>query len=135
MLKLRNYPDQSSFLEAPIYAATGKKFSELTPQELNQPETQNKLLQAMYTHLNSGDLEAIISTGDKGADRWINDRVWNAAIGVPKSMIVNRTILNFICLAGDQPLLGYSVATTLQFANQFLSSDAYYAFRKKFIGQ
>lgn len=129
--KILSSPNKADFTEQ---VQGIDNFSSLTLEDLEKPEIKEKLVRAVISKMNSGD-SAFLATGDKGADRWLSDRAWNAAIGIPKGILVGVGIFQVLCLGSDNPMLSYGVASGLQFTNQFLSGDAYYAFRKEFIGQ
>lgn len=107
----------------------------LTDEELQKPETRQKILEAVMHQMNSGDASGILSTGDLGADRWVNDRAWNAMVGIPKGIVTGYAIFQVLCIGADQPLLSFGTAAGIQFANQFISGEQYYKFRREMIGQ
>ncbi len=117
------------------YKISDEKFSTLTEADLKKTEVKERLVKAVLTQMNTGDMSAFMSTGDKGVDRWVNDRAWNAAIGIPKGIIVGMGIFQVLCLGADNPVASLGIATGIQFAHQFLSGDMYYKFRKETIGQ
>lgn len=133
--KILGSKEKETILGAAPYQIGGETFSDLTPADLDKPAVREKLVHALVTQLNSGENGPLISTGDLGADRWVNDRVWNAAIGVPKSLVIGAGIYQILCLGIDRPFASLGAVTGIQFANQFVSGDAYYKLRKEMIGQ
>ncbi len=133
--KILSSQNKEVLIGSPPYNLEIENFSSLTIEDLNRPEIKEKLVKAVVLQLNSGGSSALLNTGDKGIDRWINDREWNAVVGIPKGIAVGMTIFQVLCLGADRPVLSLGVASGLQFANQFLSGDGYYKFRKEFIGQ
>lgn len=128
-------PSKEEIIGKAPYVIGDEVFTNLTPADLDKPEIKEKLVHALLRQLNSGENGPLISSGDKGADRWINDRIWNAAIGIPKGLIVGMGIYQVLCLGIDKPFASLGVVTGIQFINQFASGDAYYKFRKEMIGQ
>jgi hypothetical protein len=130
-LKLKS---KDEILGAPPYKTLGDKFSTLTESDLEKPEVKDKLVKAVYLQMNTGGLSEY-SSGNKGVDRWVFDRTWNATLGVPKGIAVGIATFQVLCLGSGSPVTSLGVATGMQFANQFLSGDLYYNTRKEAIGQ
>ena len=130
-----NSAKHEEILGKPPYKIGEQEFASLTAADLDNPQIQDALMEALIIQMNSGTDNPLIVTGDKGQDRYINDRVWNAAIGIPKGMVVSYSVYQVLCLGADKPFASLGLASAIQFANQFTFSPLYYEFRKKFIGQ
>lgn len=133
--KIINSPEKETLLGKAPYEMGEVKFSNLSNEDLDKPEIKEKLVQAALFQMNSGDPSAMLSSGDKGLDRWINDRAWGASVGTAKGIFVGMGIYQILCLGIDQPFASMGLAIGLQFANQLISGESYYQFRKKLIGQ
>lgn len=139
--KVINSPDKKEILGSPPYTL-GKsegqqqalQFSNLTNDDLKKPEIRKALVRAALMQMNSGELGALLSTGDKGLDRWINDREWAAGISIPKGMLAGLIIYQILCIGYDSPLESFALASGIQFINQFFSSKLYYEYKMKNIG-
>jgi hypothetical protein len=128
----RPSPDiQAISFGKPPYVVGSEKFSSFTPEELNKPEVKERFVKAVIIEMNSGSVDSLFATGDKGGDRWLNDRVWNAAAGV----VVGMGIFQVPCLGVNNPFMSLRVVGAMQFSNQLISADACCKFRKELIGQ
>lgn len=126
---------KETMLGKPPYLIGGEQFNTLTAKDLDNPAIRKKIVNGLVREMNTGAGNPLISTGDLGADRWVNDRMWNAAVGVPKGMVTGMVMYQILCLGADRPFASLGVATGFQFINQFFSGSAYYQFRKENIGQ
>lgn len=132
--KIINSPDKENLLGKPPYDMGDRLFSNLTNEDLNSPEIRKALVRAALIQMNSGKLGALLSTGDKGLDRWSSDRLWSAGIGVPKGMATGLVIFQVLCLGMDYPVGSLGLASGIQFMNQYLSGENYYKFRMWMVG-
>lgn len=133
--KVLSNGQKEDMLGKPPYLIGGEQFNSLTAKDLDNPEIRKKIVNGLVREMNTGAGNPFISTGDLGADRWVNDRMWNATIGVPKGMITGMIMYQILCMGADRPFASLGVATGFQFINQFFSGGAYYQFRKQNIGQ
>jgi hypothetical protein len=131
--KILNSPQKELLLGAPSKKEIDN-FSQLSKEDLEKPELKEKLVKAVLLEMNSGSLSGLLKSGDKGIDRWVNDRVWNATLGIPRGIAVGVGLLQVLCLGEKNPILSLGLATTIQFVNQLIGSELYYNLKKDLIG-
>lgn len=132
--KIINSPEKEVILGKPPYDMGDRKFSSLSNEDLDRPEVKAALVRAALMQMNSGELGALLSTGDMGVDKWLSDRSWGAKLGVPRTMMVGALIYLVLCMGSEYPVRSLGLAAGIQFLNQILTGPYYYDDRKKTIG-
>jgi hypothetical protein len=108
--------------------------SPLTIEDLENPEIKQKIINATIAEMYNKE-RGWLDFGSKPMDRFMYDRGWNAAIGVPKAMALAIPMYYSLCMSSAYPVKGITAAVGIQTINQLWSGTAYYKNRENLINQ
>lgn len=119
--------------EAREELAESLKLGDISKQ-LDKPEFKEVLLAAIYKDMYEQNTEAMFKFGSEGRDRYMFDRVYDAAIAIP-GITYSLFIYNMMCFGHDRKMAVLAASFVLNSIYKTITSSIYYPMRKKAVNQ